>query len=171
MVASSWASIGREKDGSGNSQGLIAMPVDIPTFFYTLVYHLNVSKLVSVENLQQPNETLGNWRQLSENRVPEIVQCFTSLVPISRTGIQIQQDASQPPGAYSTAFLGQKCLSVLEQQLKPTSLSKYSNRKLRSSFMLIFGVILLVATAEPAVELPPFTEVSWRIILFHLRHY
>jgi hypothetical protein len=165
MVASSWVSFGRNGISSGGSKEQNDMTSDIPSFFYTLVYHLNVSKSISVEVLEKPHRALGDSSHPLENRVPEIVSCYDSLMLIPRKGCDVQQQTLQYPVLYSTAFLGQKCLCVLEQKLKPTTLSSYTSRQLRVSYLLIFGVILLVATAEPAVELPTFPEVSWIIII------
>ncbi|KAE9370956.1 hypothetical protein N431DRAFT_412750 [Stipitochalara longipes BDJ] len=155
VLTASWVSLLQGKD---SSRGQIDAPNDIPSVFYTFVYQLNNSKLISVETLGKPRETLSNSTHFIEDTVPEIVQCYASLIPISRRRIRVQQQTSPNPAIYSTAILGEKCLFILEQQLKPTILSNYSSRRLRALFLLIFGVILLAATADPACELPTFPE-------------
>jgi hypothetical protein len=162
MLTASWFSLARKKEASASSgsMGTFNAPNDISSVFYTLVYQLNSSNLISVEVLEKPNRDLSESPQLSKLTIPKIVECYATLIPISRTRMPLPQDASQHPAVYSTAVFGQNCLCILEQQLKPSNLSTYSRRRLQALFLLSFGVILLVATAEPAVYLPSFPEVG-----------
>lgn len=60
----------------------------------------------------------------------------------------------------SNALLGHECLKMLETQLRPSSLSSCNQNNLLAIFLMIFGTILIVGSAEPAANLPPFPDVN-----------
>jgi hypothetical protein len=151
-----WATLLRSTNSHRDTMGNSYFPNDIPSVFYTFVYQLSISNLILVE-VEKPKSNTSDSEHLFEDTIPQSVQYYTPLVPIP---VKLPKYSIHHPVNSSSAALGQGCLVILESQLKPSSLSSCSRDRLRVLFLLVFGVLMLVASAEPVVNLPPFPEVS-----------
>jgi hypothetical protein len=130
---------------------------DLAATSHTFDYQLNISELIVVEILRDPNVKVDieMFRTNIRKGLEKLV-----LGTKSRSMASLLSALCFGGHRMSTAYLGHECLKILETQLRPSFLSSCSQVHLRALILLLFGAILNVILAEPVFDLPPFPEVN-----------
>jgi hypothetical protein len=139
-----------------------------------LSYQLNIPVLIisDFQKMLYKNavtfENLTKFVPFDLNRViSPSVSCFTELF-LATMDFRMEPRPLFAAGVFEGACiklrsLGEKCLRILDEMLKPIYLSSLGKADLQVLFVLIFGTIFSVGHAKPALELPTFPQVSSNI--------
>jgi hypothetical protein len=125
---------------------------DLPVVFHTFLYQMNLSALDSAaEVLEFDWDLSGRQERAAVMGLAENTESHSSVLLLKE---------SNPKNPKFTAFTGHQYLKILERLLRPSFLSSCTLKRLRAIFFMVFGTILTVGLADPAVALPPFPDVS-----------